>query len=95
MALRVARGDDGRGACWALESANGLRRLSGDYPTTRSFFERGGVDDARTSVGAGVRMAVQRILSPVTRDAKFVCQATNYADHIREVGGGDCRRNRA
>jgi 2-keto-4-pentenoate hydratase/2-oxohepta-3-ene-1,7-dioic acid hydratase in catechol pathway len=28
-----------------------------------------------------------RIVSPVTRDARFVCQATNYADHIRETGG--------
>jgi 2,4-didehydro-3-deoxy-L-rhamnonate hydrolase len=26
-------------------------------------------------------------LSPITRDARFVCQATNYADHIRETGG--------
>ncbi len=64
-----------------------LRRLAGAYPNTRAFFEGGGPQDARTAENSGEQVVAQRVLSPVTQEARFVCQATNYADHIREVGG--------
>ena len=88
MAMRVARIEHDGGAVWAVESVDGLRALTDTYATTRVFFEGGGLSDARTAMATGALIAGDvQFLSPITRDARFVCQATNYADHIRETGG--------
>jgi 2,4-didehydro-3-deoxy-L-rhamnonate hydrolase len=88
MAMRVARIEQNGAAIWAVESPDGLRALSNNYPTTRAFFENDGVTDATAAITGGQRVTGDvRFLSPVTRDGRFVCQATNYADHIRETGG--------
>lgn len=88
MALRIARIDHQGAIRWAVDSPAGLRALAGSYATTRDLFEKGGIEDARSALAAGELLAGDlTILSPVTRDARFVCQATNYADHVREVGG--------
>lgn len=88
MAIRIARIEQDGQPLWAVESADGLRALSKNYPTTQAFFEQGGVDDAKSAQSTGTVISSDvRFLSPVTRDARFVCQATNYADHVRETGG--------
>ncbi|MBU6320741.1 MAG: fumarylacetoacetate hydrolase family protein [Alphaproteobacteria bacterium] len=87
MALRIARVETAEGILWGVEGEGGLRRLSGSYPTTRAFFEGGGPEDGARARLTGTLLPQSRFLSPVTRESKFVCQATNYADHIREVGG--------
>jgi 2,4-didehydro-3-deoxy-L-rhamnonate hydrolase len=90
MAIRAARLEQNGLVFWAVESSRGLLALDGDYPTTRSFFENGGEAAARALAaaphGPAIDPAAVRWLSPVTRDAAFVCQATNYANHVREVG---------
>lgn len=86
MAKRVARVEVGGEAIWASETARGLMRIDGDFPTTRAFFENGGPQAAALG-GRGEPLGEVRFLSPVTHDATFLCQATNYADHVREVGG--------
>jgi 2-keto-4-pentenoate hydratase/2-oxohepta-3-ene-1,7-dioic acid hydratase in catechol pathway len=87
MALTVARLDAAGRPVWCVKSSQGFRRLSGEYPTTRAFFELGGPQDAAESLDGGELVDAGRILSPVTQDARFVCQATNYASHVKEVGG--------
>lgn len=87
MSLNVARIEAAGQSLWAVDSPQGLRRLSGDYPTSRAFFELGGPDDAAAAVETGELVTADRVLSPVTQDARFVCQATNYASHVKEVGG--------
>lgn len=88
MAMRIARLDLNGSAQWAVESAEGLRALEGDYATSRQLFESGGLEDAGRAVQSGALLPADApYLSPVTQDARFVCQATNYADHVREVGG--------
>jgi 2-keto-4-pentenoate hydratase/2-oxohepta-3-ene-1,7-dioic acid hydratase in catechol pathway len=87
MALQVARVEVSGIVLWGVQSPTGLRRLSGAYQTTRAFFEQGGPDDAAQSQIVGAPVVADRILSPVTNDARFVCQATNYASHVKEVGG--------
>ena len=87
MPLKIARIETSGAVRWAVESPAGLRVLSGDYPATRAFFENGGPQDAADAAQGGDIVEADRILSPVTRDAKFICQATNYASHVREVGG--------
>jgi 2,4-didehydro-3-deoxy-L-rhamnonate hydrolase len=87
MPLNTARIEAAGRTLWAVDSPAGLRRLAGDYPTTRCFFEKGGPEDAATAFSAGDPVMADRVLSPVTQDARFVCQATNYASHVKEVGG--------
>ncbi len=87
MPLNVARIETAGRTLWAVDSPAGLRRLAGDYVTTRAFFENGGPEDAALALTEGEAVTADRVLSPVTRDARFVCQATNYASHVKEVGG--------
>jgi 2-keto-4-pentenoate hydratase/2-oxohepta-3-ene-1,7-dioic acid hydratase in catechol pathway len=90
MGLRVARLEIAGKPVWAVETTAGLLRLAGRYPTTRAFFESGGSEEAhrvaQSPEGTPVDVAKAIWLSPVTHDAQFVCQATNYANHVREVG---------
>lgn len=87
MPLNIARVETAGRTLWAVNSPAGLRRLAGDYATTRSFFEHGGPEDAASALTKGEMVMADRMLSPVTRNARFVCQATNYASHVKEVGG--------
>jgi 2,4-didehydro-3-deoxy-L-rhamnonate hydrolase len=88
MAMRLARVEQAGSIFWVVESGTALNALSGDYPTTRSFFEDGGIEDAMASMVSGKPVLGDiTFLSPVTRDGRFVCQATNYANHVRETGG--------
>lgn len=88
MAMRIARVELNGTAQWAVESATGLRRIQGDYATTQQLFENGGLEAAKQAIQSGSLIpGSPPFLSPVTQDARFVCQATNYADHVREVGG--------
>jgi 2,4-didehydro-3-deoxy-L-rhamnonate hydrolase len=90
MPIRVARLALGDRVVWAVETAAGLLAIAGDYPTTRAFFEQGGEQAAWALSAAPAGTPIDHDgatwLSPVTRDAAFVCQATNYANHVREVG---------
>ncbi len=94
MAVRVARIVSDNIVCWAAEIVEEiagvktarLARIDGDYPTTKAFFEQGGAT-AAIAGKLGAPIVADTILSPVTNDARFICQATNYADHVREVGG--------
>jgi 2-keto-4-pentenoate hydratase/2-oxohepta-3-ene-1,7-dioic acid hydratase in catechol pathway len=90
MSVRVARLEVQGSTHWAVETEKGLLPLKGDYATTRAFFENGGeaaaLALAEKPEGAAIDLAQAKWLSPVTQDAEFVCQATNYANHVREVG---------
>jgi 2,4-didehydro-3-deoxy-L-rhamnonate hydrolase len=90
MTTRVARLEQNGAPIWVVETGNGLLPLKGSYPTTRDFFDKGGVAEAESlallPAGDAINPATVKWLSPVTQDAEFVCQATNYANHVREVG---------
>ncbi|GBF86510.1 fumarylacetoacetate hydrolase family protein [Aphanothece sacrum] len=90
MTTRVARLQLNGAPVWVVETAAGLLPIPGDYPTTRAFFEQGGETAAMALAdapkGDAIDPAAAEWLSPVTQDAEFVCQATNYANHVREVG---------
>ncbi len=88
MAIQLVRFRDGSGTRWGVHSNGGLSPLSGDYPTTRTLFEAGGPADAEAAARQPPQMKIAdvEVLSPVTRDADYICQATNYASHVREIG---------
>ncbi len=91
MGIRVARLQYQGSEIWAVETPRGLVTMDIAYPTTRAFFEQGGEQAAQdlmaSSAGTIINPSEATWLSPITQDARFICQATNYADHVREVGG--------
>ncbi len=91
MGIRVARLQYQGSEIWAVETPRGLVAMDIVYPNTRAFFEDGGEKAAQelmaSSAGPIINPPEAMWLSPITQDARFICQATNYADHVREVGG--------
>ncbi len=88
MAVNVIRYQHGGTVHWGRVDGSGVVPIPGDYPTTRDFMlhgaavaRAGAAEDA-----APVALDAVEVLSPVTRDRQFLCQAINYASHMRESG---------
>ncbi len=88
MAVNVIRYRHGDGVSWGIVDRDRVSPIDGDYPTTRDFMLHG-AERARQSSGvdgASLALADLEILSPLTRDRQFLCQAINYHSHMRESG---------
>ena len=87
MALQIVRFQKGKGAPqWGVHTSGAIVPIKGAWPTTRAFFEDGGPEAARAASGKAIPLDSVTLLSPVTSDGDYVCQATNYAGHLIEVG---------
>ncbi len=87
MALQILRFQKGNGAPqWGVHKAGSIVPLKGKWATTRAFFEEGGREAARAASGKPLALDSVTLLSPVTSDGDYICQATNYAGHLIEVG---------
>lgn len=87
MAIQVVRYRLEDEIGWAVHFRGGLTPLAGRYDTTRAFIEQGGVAEARGLAPTPTLSLDQvELLSPVTSDGDYICQATNYAGHLREIG---------
>jgi 2,4-didehydro-3-deoxy-L-rhamnonate hydrolase len=79
---------------WGILYQQRVFALPGYYPSTRAFLETGRADaytllqdlQAREHPGSGVALEHLTLLSPVTGDARVICQGVNYREHQREVG---------
>ncbi|WGM45900.1 hypothetical protein KOAAANKH_00765 [Brevundimonas sp. NIBR10] len=89
MAIQIVRYQSETGPAWAVHRQGGLIPLRGAFATTGAFITDGGLQAAR-ALGADARATLRldavQILSPVTSDGDFICQASNYESHIREIG---------
>ncbi|WP_189338370.1 fumarylacetoacetate hydrolase family protein [Sphingobium sp. SCG-1] len=87
MALQVIRYEQAGSAAWGVHRNGRILPLDGSWQTTGSFFTEGGPAAAAAASGDGViALADVHLLSPVTPDRDYICQATNYASHLREIG---------
>lgn len=87
MALQITRFEkQGGRPQWGVHQDGGIIPIKGTWATTRAFFEDGGPEAARAAKGKALPLDSVRLLSPVTTDGDYVCQATNYAGHLIEVG---------
>jgi len=90
MAVQVVRFSNTVGTGWGVHRDGRLFPLTGSFRTTREFLEGGGIAEARSlsasATAASLPLAEVRLLSPVTEDGSFICQATNYAGHLHEIG---------
>ncbi|MEM9201035.1 MAG: fumarylacetoacetate hydrolase family protein [Actinomycetota bacterium] len=88
MAVNVARYRAGESIGWAVVDGTMLRPIEGRYPTTATF-----ISDVADAVLAGdaptaepIALDDVSVLSPVTTNQQFLCQAINYRSHMEESG---------
>jgi 2,4-diketo-3-deoxy-L-fuconate hydrolase len=87
MSLNVLRFRDGNRVAWAVVKSGRIDPIPGDYATTGDFLKFGQTAARETARGAAqdsLREADVEVLSPVTRNQQFVCQAVNYRSHLVE-----------
>lgn len=88
MAKTFPRYDCGNGVRWAQQVDGVFRPLVGHILTTADLI--GAVKGGTLTIDPDLpEVDADRchVLSPVTRNQQFVAQATNYASHVREIGG--------
>lgn len=74
---------------WGVWTGDAVAPLQTTASTTRAFIETGGRDAAIAldpKPGDGLPAASVKLLSPVTPDGDYICQAMNYASHLHEIG---------
>lgn len=89
MAIRIVRFQQEDHIYWGVLQDGLVRKVPGEFPTTRDFLENGraaAAEIARQSTGDAIPENDLELLSPVTRNQQFVCQAVNYRSHLRESG---------
>ncbi|MCR9094267.1 MAG: fumarylacetoacetate hydrolase family protein [bacterium] len=89
MALNVVRYQTAGGPAWGVVLGDRVAPIEGDFPTTRDFMQTG--RDAARSVAAStgegaLARADLEVLSPITQERQFLCQAINYYSHMQESG---------
>jgi len=90
MGIRIlrARSDSPSGHQWAVVEGDLARPLDAAYETTGELIERGlpAFAKSEAKLGAPVPLQALELLSPVTHPCRVIAQATNYREHVREVG---------
>ena len=89
MALNVVRYQTPEAPAWGVVLGDRVAPIEGTFPTTRDFMREG--REAAHAVAASASegrldLADLELLSPITRERQFLCQAINYYSHMRESG---------
>jgi 2-keto-4-pentenoate hydratase/2-oxohepta-3-ene-1,7-dioic acid hydratase in catechol pathway len=88
MATNVIRYEHVGDVRWGTVDGDIVRPISGDHRSTRSFIleAASAVRRGEHDTGEPVALADVTVLSPITTDQQFLCQAVNYHAHMRESG---------
>lgn len=88
MGKHVVRYEQNGQVSWGAVASNQIYPLATRYESLKSFFEDGGVEELKNLAleGAGISVNDVKVLSPVTRPTRLLCQGANYGSH-REEGG--------
>lgn len=85
MGIKIVHFKQGQEAYWGVTDGEVIRPLPTRYPTLRDFLLEGQEEARQLSEDAeSLAMDEVTLLSPVTKPAKIVCQAVNYASHRKE-----------
>lgn len=76
---------DGRRS-WGVVRNGQITPIPGDFATTGDFVRAVRPEDLHTLAGPEIAEEAVRVLSPVTRNQRFVCQGANYVQHMIESG---------
>lgn len=89
MGLQIVRFEKEGQEQWGVVSNDQIRVLKNSYSTLADFLKNG-VNEAKNAKenGTGESLSLKdvKILSPVTKPARIVCQGANYASHRAEAG---------
>ncbi|MBA4761821.1 fumarylacetoacetate hydrolase family protein [Sphingomonas sp.] len=87
MALQVVRFEQDGNWAWGVHHAGRIAPIGDRWKTTGAFLSEGGPEAAAATNPAGaIPLEAVHLLSPVTADRDYICQATNYGSHLREIG---------
>lgn len=94
MLCHVVHYQSGDESSWGVLYRERVYTLVDSYPTTRDFLARGrpaayallAALDSGEHPAAGVAPEHLTLLSPVTDDARVLCQGVNYRRHMQECG---------
>ncbi len=73
-------------AHWGVVRDGMITPAPGDHPTTGEFLEAASIEKLAQLAGGDIPEDEVRVLSPVTRNQRFVCQGANYRQHMIESG---------
>lgn len=73
---------------WAVVEDAHAKPLDASFATTRELIENGlpALAGEKLALGAPMPLGELELLSPITHPCRVIAQATNYGDHVREVG---------
>lgn len=71
---------------WGLLRDDAVLRIPGNFATTGEFVSAVRVADLLALDGPPLPLSEVRVLSPVTRNQRFVCQGANYRQHMIDSG---------
>jgi 2-keto-4-pentenoate hydratase/2-oxohepta-3-ene-1,7-dioic acid hydratase in catechol pathway len=63
-----------------------IHPIDGAFATTGEFVQRVTASTAASAAGDGIELAAVKLLSPVTRNQRFICQGANYRQHMIASG---------
>jgi 2,4-didehydro-3-deoxy-L-rhamnonate hydrolase len=91
MAIQTIRFRHQGSVRWGVVTAGGIAPLPGQYATTGEFLIRGAAAaralDLATAQASGLLSESEiAVLSPITANQQFICQALNYHQHVKESG---------
>ncbi|MBO1000655.1 fumarylacetoacetate hydrolase family protein [Bacillus sp. SD075] len=89
MGIQIVRFEKEGKDQWGVVSGEKILVLNGSYSTLAGFLEEG-AEEARNIKQQGKAESILinevKILSPVTKPARIVCQGANYSSHRAEAG---------
>jgi 2,4-diketo-3-deoxy-L-fuconate hydrolase len=71
---------------WGVVRDKRIHPIGGEFATTGEFVQHVTASTAASAAGDGIELAVVKLLSPVTRNQRFICQGANYRQHMIESG---------
>lgn len=88
MALHLIRATDGSTPFWGIQSDEQIRKLATPCTTTGDLLALGyrEIDRLIASAAESVPTSAVSLLSPITDNAKVLCQGANYRQHMIESG---------
>lgn len=88
MALHLIRATDGNSTFWGVQSGEQINKLAIPCTTTGALIELGYAEIERQIASASDTVPASRVslLSPITDNAKVLCQGANYRQHMIESG---------
>ena len=86
MPVYVVRFEHQSRVRWGVLRGARIVPIEGDFETTGDLVRSKSADELAALETAPIAAADVQILSPVTRNQRFVCQGANYRQHMIESG---------